>query len=86
MNDQPRHCPFLNRDDARCAKQFTVGHMEHAFRHCFGSYKACPTYLELLVERRIRRMSESVVHAKALVQVSVSARHDHPRAAHSRAA
>jgi hypothetical protein len=49
--------------------------MEHAFRHCFNSYKACPTYLELLVERRIRRLSESVVHAEprpAYVSLTIS--------------
>jgi hypothetical protein len=55
MRETARHCPFLNRDDDRCSSSFQVGRLDHAFRHCFGNYAACPSYLELLVERRIRR-------------------------------
>ncbi len=49
------HCPFLNRSDARCSANFSLDHLDHAFTHCFGHYQACGTYLDLLVERRIRR-------------------------------
>jgi hypothetical protein len=69
------HCPFLNRDDARCSTRFSVGNMEYAFSHCFENYKACPTYLELLVERRVRRMSEAVIHghvAREIAPIHVS--------------
>ncbi len=71
MSEQPRHCPFLNRSDARCAERFNVGHMQHAFRHCFATYKACPTYLELLVERRIKRLTESAVHAPSFTALTI---------------
>lgn len=50
------HCPFLNREDDRCADHFQVTHLQHAFRYCFNNFKACPTYLELLVERRVRQV------------------------------
>jgi len=75
MSYENRHCPFLNRNDARCAERFTVGHMQHAFRYCFEHYKACPQYLEMLVERRVRRVSQSVIHADptpSLVPITVA--------------
>ncbi len=55
MPDRLEHCPFLNRSDARCADSFNIDHLQHAFKFCFGRYKTCPAYIELLVERRIRR-------------------------------
>lgn len=50
-----RHCPFLNRDDARCARHFSLDHLQHTFDHCFGQYETCGVYLELLYERRLNR-------------------------------
>ena len=92
MSDRVEHCPFLNRSDARCAENFNIDHLGHAFRFCFGRYKACTTYVELLVERRIRRSEAAgrlttaaaantganANHANRLVQVTVSARHAQP--------
>ncbi|HEY0008622.1 MAG TPA: hypothetical protein VGB55_07855 [Tepidisphaeraceae bacterium] len=50
--------------------------MEYAFSHCFENYKACPTYLELLVERRVRRMNEAVLHGHhAHVELTVAGKH-----------
>ena len=60
-NDQ--HCPFVNRDDGRCSPHFHVDHLGHAFAYCFGRYKTCPHYLELLVERRLRRLAASMAAA-----------------------
>jgi len=54
-SDRGQHCPFLNRTDSRCGSHFTLERLEHAFAYCFDRYNACPTYLELLVERRVRR-------------------------------
>jgi hypothetical protein len=54
-SDRGQHCPFLNRTDSRCGSHFTLERLEHAFEYCFDRYNACPVYLELLVERRIRR-------------------------------
>ena len=56
MSDRPTHCPFLNRTDSRCSDHFKLDHLQHAFKFCFGAYKTCPVYLELLLERRVRRM------------------------------
>lgn len=69
--DDP-HCPFLNRDDARCAEQFNVSHLKHTFGYCFNNYKACPTYLEMLVERRVKRVQAAHVTTNPnLIQVSI---------------
>jgi hypothetical protein len=57
MPERGRHCPFLNREDDRCAANFRVGRLTSAFDLCFGNYVACPTYLELLVERRVRQVT-----------------------------
>ena len=54
-SDRGQHCPFLNRTDSRCGSHFTLERLEHAFAYCFDRYHACSTYLELLVERRVRR-------------------------------
>ena len=50
------HCPFLNRSDQRCSDCLSLDRLDHAFDFCFGSYKACPVYLEMLAERRVRRL------------------------------
>ena len=86
--DNVEHCPFLNRSDARCSENFNIDHLQHAFRFCFGRYKACTTYVELLVERRLRRgdvaaerhafaaaAPSNSSHADRFVQVTVTAGH-----------
>lgn len=60
MSEQSDHCPFLNRSDARCSKNFSLDRLNNTYDYCFGDYAACSTYLELLVERRVRRLRESV--------------------------
>jgi hypothetical protein len=87
MSAPGEHCPFLNRSDDRCSDHFNIGRLGFAFDHCFGSYNACPVYLELLVERRLRRLSGSLHRpetdgdklrsrdARSLVQVTISHRH-----------
>ena len=89
MPDRVEHCPFLNRSDARCAENFNIDHLQHAFKFCFGRYKSCSAYTELLVERRRRRseaaagrrMGASVVSTTPnhgidrFVQITVSAGH-----------
>ena len=81
MPDTVEHCPFLNRSDERCAENFNIDHLQHAFRFCFGRYKTCPSYIDLLVERRIRRgeaaermAATAVNHANdRFVQLTISA-------------
>jgi hypothetical protein len=55
MTETGHHCPFLNRADARCSRHFSLDDLGHAFDYCFGFYEGCSVYLELLVERRVRR-------------------------------
>lgn len=84
MSDRGHQCPFINKADTRCSHNFTLERIEQAFEHCFSSYHACPVFVELLAERRIRRgdnitiTARNVAHAAAaangeLVQVQVSA-------------
>jgi hypothetical protein len=61
MPHRGRHCPFLNRDDERCSSNFHVGNLSHTFEHCFDAYTTCPTYLELLLERRVKRVAAAAV-------------------------
>jgi hypothetical protein len=49
----------LNRADSRCSENFNLDRLGYAFRYCFDQYKACPNYLELLVERRVKRAQET---------------------------
>ncbi len=48
-------CPFADREDRRCASVFSLEKLDFAFNHCFGDYKACSVYQELLAERTTRR-------------------------------
>jgi len=70
MTQSCQHCPFLNRADARCARHFTLDDLEHAYKYCFDKYRACPTYIELLVERRVRRVEAGI--AAGTVEVSLA--------------
>lgn len=80
------HCPFLNRADHRCSENFNLDRLGFAFRYCFDKYKACPNYLELLVERRVKRATGAVLQdgdgkerytEERLVQLTVRASHAH---------
>lgn len=46
--------------------------MQHAFQYCFQTYKACPTYLELLVERRVRQVEQDVEAQHSLTPLTVA--------------
>jgi hypothetical protein len=86
MSEQGSHCPFLNRSDIRCSNHFSLERLDHAFRFCFDQYQKCPAYLELLVERRVRRMTGSVTTvgrsngASPLVQIKLNGRPDNSTA------
>ncbi len=71
------HCPFLNRADRRCSDYFHLDRLDHAFAYCFGGYRSCPVYADLLAERRAWRAGgrREIEHAREpLVQVTVSVR------------
>ena len=73
MHTCDSHCPFLNRNDDRCANHFQVTDLQYAFRFCFNNYKACPSYLEQLVERRVRRITSNAV-AQSQVSLTIAGR------------
>jgi hypothetical protein len=72
------HCPFLNRCDGRCGQFLSVNRLGHAFARCFGQYRACPVYAELLWERRHRstagQLKQLTAHAGTLVAQAVEPR------------
>lgn len=70
---QGRHCPFLNRNDARCAEHFRVARLQHAFDHCFNAYSACPSYREMLTERAGRAESDASIGP--VVTLTIQGRH-----------
>ncbi len=43
-SDGTLECPFLDRNDARCASRFTVGALDSFFALCCGSFRRCSTY------------------------------------------
>jgi hypothetical protein len=61
VSQPSRYCPFLNRDDDRCAEHFQVGSLNSTFAHCFGEYGQCAVYKEMLLERTVRRAEAKVV-------------------------
>jgi hypothetical protein len=86
MSERVPHCPFLNRADSRCSNHFSLDKLDSAFDHCFGQYKSCASYAEMLSERQMRGEPVSVfrtvsnrpesVHANAsYVQVRVRPQH-----------
>lgn len=86
MSDQSHHCPFLNRADARCSRHFSLDALGYAFDHCFGYYEGCGVYVELLVERRVRRARAHELESTGahdvhtphapLVQLTIAGRRD----------
>ena len=78
MDAQGRHCPFLNRSDARCSDNLSLEDLRHAFSRCFGEYHQCPIYATLRSEREVRRhlavRGGELVHASRTIQVSVARR------------
>jgi hypothetical protein len=75
MSSNAKHCPFLNRADARCGDAFSIDNLDHAFKYCFGRYIACPVYAELLIERKVRR-SAAEQHGEPLGEQHPSAEHE----------
>ena len=59
MSDRGKHCPFLNRADARCSANFSLDKLDQAFDVCCGSFAKCSVYGELLAERRARRAAQA---------------------------
>ncbi len=46
-------CPFIEQDDHRCARHFSLGRINEAFDVCMNRYLACPTYYRLLREQNL---------------------------------
>ncbi|MCC7408549.1 MAG: hypothetical protein IT442_10795 [Phycisphaeraceae bacterium] len=46
-----RCCPFIDREDPRCAAHFSLPRLAQAFGICVNDYARCATYRELCLER-----------------------------------
>jgi len=44
-------CPYVDRNDPRCATRFSLGRIEQAFSVCFGAYYGCPMFHRINSER-----------------------------------
>lgn len=78
MPEYGMHCPFLNRADGRCSDYFSLDRLDHAFGFCFGEYRECRMYREMLLERQERRMTGRVEADRSeknrLIQVTLRRR------------
>jgi len=83
MKGHGSHCPFLNRSDPQCAEYLRLGSLVHAFEHCWGEYRSCPVYADLMMQRRARRRSAAQPvpdePANAVIQVTVTRRAAEPQ-------
>ncbi|MFK7960572.1 MAG: hypothetical protein AB8G96_08595 [Phycisphaerales bacterium] len=43
-------CPYVDRGEARCARRFSLGHIDEAYRVCFGGFHGCSHYHEIRIE------------------------------------
>ncbi len=50
-------CPFINRNDSRCAARFTLGRLGEAFRLCVNDHHDCHVYDQ--IEREQDRLAAS---------------------------
>ena len=75
MSENAHHCPFLDRADCRCSAHFSLDRLGHAFGFCFGSYRTCPVYAELLSERRPGRVKGASDAAGPIVQLTIPHRY-----------
>jgi hypothetical protein len=78
MNQIGRYCPFLNRADWRCSDHFKLDGLRQAYSFCFDRYKKCPLYLQLLIERRVKRSDAAEKNREdenaPIVTITISAR------------
>lgn len=56
-----RPCPFLNREDPRCAGRFSLRRVGMMFGYCLGQPESCPTYHRLLREHPERAPIEPLI-------------------------
>lgn len=56
-----RPCPFLDRDDPRCAGRFSLRRLGMMFGYCMGQPQACPTYHRLTREMPERADPEPAI-------------------------
>ena len=43
-------CPFIDLNDPRCDRHFTLSRIADAFGLCLGNYQSCPIYHTLSAE------------------------------------
>lgn len=46
-------CPYVDRNDARCGRMFSLGQIDRVFALCMDGYRRCPIFHVLTREDRI---------------------------------
>ena len=55
-------CPFIDEDDVRCARHFSLSRLEQAFHVCAnGGHGSCPIYQQMLGEQQRRETSRLTI-------------------------
>lgn len=45
-------CPYIDRNDPRCADKLTLARIKEALEECGGDYGRCPIYQRIATEQR----------------------------------
>lgn len=69
-------CPFVERGDARCARRFTLDHINEAFAVCFGAHHGCENFHRLR-RQELAELEEDVDHARRVPTILTIAGHVH---------
>ena len=59
-SDGKTPCPFINRNEPRCADRFSLTRLNLAFDTCLNGYRTCATYKQLIQERQRERRSVTI--------------------------
>lgn len=58
-------CPFIDADDLRCDRRFSLMHLSEALGVCVDGYRSCPTYWRLMREHPTR-LTHLTAHGQPL--------------------
>ena len=70
---EPLVCPFIDLNDSRCAKHFSLTRMDEAFEVCLRRHRRCVTYHQILRERDGERQPTVIIGAITLEGCAVAA-------------
>jgi len=79
----PRCCPHMECNDARCTARFAMGEIEQLFAYCCGGYHACALFHRINMEQRFRALvgdaTRGVLEPHRLPALMQATIHGHPQ-------